>query len=53
MNFVAIFDALRSYHFRGWGVVELDGERTGVNRTPKQSAEMSKEYLIHKLGVQV
>jgi inosose dehydratase len=53
VNFVAIFDALRSTNFRGWAVVELDGERTGVNRTPKQSAELSKDYLIHKLGVQV
>lgn len=53
VNFVAIFDALRSIDFRGWAVIELDGERTGVNRTPKQSAELSKEYLIHKLGVQV
>jgi inosose dehydratase len=53
VNFVAVFDALRSANFRGWGVVELDGERTGANRTPKQSAEMSKDYLIHKLGVQV
>jgi inosose dehydratase len=53
VNFVAIFDALRSTNFRGWGVVELDGERTGVNRTPKESAELSKDYLIHKLGVQV
>ncbi len=53
VNFPAIFDALRAVHFRGWGVVELDGERAGVNRTPKQSAELSKEYLVHKLGVQV
>ncbi|HEY5256346.1 MAG TPA: TIM barrel protein, partial [Acidobacteriaceae bacterium] len=53
VNFVAIFDALRATNFRGWGVVELDGERTGVNRSPKESAEMSKDYLIHKLGVQV
>ncbi|MGO8718765.1 MAG: sugar phosphate isomerase/epimerase family protein [Acidobacteriaceae bacterium] len=53
VNFPAIFDALRSTHFRGWGVVELDGERAGARRTPKQSAELSKEYLIHKLGVQV
>lgn len=53
VNFVAIFEALRATHFRGWGVVELDGERNGVDRTPKQSAEMSKDYLVHKLGVQV
>lgn len=53
VNFSAIFDALRAVHFRGWGVVELDGKRVGMHRTPKQSAELSKEYLIHKLGVQV
>jgi inosose dehydratase len=53
VDFLAIFDALRATNFRGWGVVELDGERTGANRTPKESAEMSEDYLIHKLGVQV
>jgi inosose dehydratase len=53
VNFAEVFDALRSTNFRGWGVVELDGERTGANRTPKESAQMSKDYLIQKLGVQV
>jgi len=53
VDFAAIFEALRSTNFRGWGVVELDGERIGVNRTPKQSAELSKDYLVHKLGVQL
>ena len=53
VDFVAIFDALQAIQFRGWGVVELDGEKPGANRTPKESAELSKQYLIHKLGVQV
>ncbi len=45
VNFPAIFAALREVQFRGWGVVELDDERLGVTRTPRQSAEMSKKYL--------
>lgn len=53
VNFVEIFDALRSIHFRGWGVVELDRERPGSTNTPKESAEMSKEYLSNKLGVKI
>lgn len=53
VNFPAIFRALHDVHFRGWAIVELDGERVGVNRTPKESAEMSKEYLTQKLGVRV
>ncbi len=53
VDFPAIFAALHAVQFRGWAVVELDDERIGVTRTPKQSAEMSKEYLMQKLGVQV
>jgi inosose dehydratase len=53
VDFVAIFDALRSIHFRGWSVVELDGEKTVASRTPTESAELSKQYLIHELGVRV
>ncbi len=53
VDFPAIFAALRDVQFRGWGVVELDDERVGVTRTPKQSAAMSKEYLTQKLGVRV
>lgn len=52
VDFPAVFTALREIHFRGWGVVELDDERIGVTRTPKQSAEVSKLYL-QKLGVAV
>lgn len=45
VDFPAIFAALRAIHFRGWGIVELDGERTGAVITPKESAEISKKYL--------
>jgi inosose dehydratase len=47
----AVFAALRETRFRGWGVVELDGERQGSDLTPKQSAEMSLKFLREKLGV--
>jgi inosose dehydratase len=53
LDFPAIFEALAAVHFRGWGVIELDGERPGVDRTPKESAEISKTYLEQKVGVQV
>ena len=53
VNFPAIFTALGDVHFRGWGIIELDDERIGVTRSPKQSAEISKEYLEKKLGVAV
>jgi inosose dehydratase len=53
VNFPAIFTALHDVHFRGWAVVELDDERIGVARSPKQSAEISKEYLTRNLGVSV
>lgn len=53
VNFEQVFAALRAIDFRGWGVVELDGERQGDARTPKQSAEMSKQFLEQKMGVQV
>jgi len=50
VDFPAVFSALQKIRFRGWAIVELDGEQSGVVRTPKQSAEMSKQYL-KKLGV--
>ncbi len=53
LDFPAIFDALSVIHFRGWGIVELDGERPGATRTPKESAEISKTYLEQKVGVRV
>jgi inosose dehydratase len=51
VNFPAVFEALHAIHFRGWGIIELDGERPGIDRTPKESAELSKTYLEQKLDV--
>ncbi len=52
VKFKPLFTALEAIHFRGWGVVELDGERPGATRTPEESARMSKQYL-ETMGVQV
>ena len=52
VDFKSLMAALEQTHFRGWGVVELDGERPGATRTPEESARMSKQYL-EQLGVQV
>ncbi len=49
----SVIAALRSIHFRGWAIVELDREPEGSNRTPKESAETSKGYLESTLGVRV
>lgn len=46
IDLVAVLKALDAIKFRGWGIVELDGPTDG-NRTPKQSAEISKEYLLN------
>jgi inosose dehydratase len=48
----AIFTALKRTNFRGWAVVELDAVPDG-NRTPKESATISKAYLEQKLGLTV
>ena len=53
VNFPAIFDALRAVHFRGWAIVELDAVPAGADRTPKESAEMSKNFLERKAGIHV
>jgi inosose dehydratase len=52
VDFKAVFAALEAVHFRGWGIVELDGERPGATRTPEESARMSKQYL-ESVGVRV
>ena len=52
VDFKALLAALKETRFRGWGVVELDGERPGSTRTPEESARMSKQYL-ESLGVEV
>jgi len=52
LDFPAVFTALKSIHFRGWGIIELDGEHTGAVRTPIESAQISKQYLA-KQGIRV
>ena len=52
VNLPAVFDALHKVNFRGWAIVELDGE-LDKSRTPKESAVISKKYLQEKLGVTV
>jgi len=52
VNVPAVLAALRKVSFRGWGIVELDGE-TDKSRTPKESAVINKKYVEEKLGLQV
>lgn len=49
----AVAAALRDIHFEGWAIVEFDREPPGSTRTPKESAELSKQYIEHTLGLQV
>lgn len=48
----AVLAALRKVNFRGWGIVELDGE-LDKSRTPKESAVINKKYVEEKLGITV
>lgn len=50
VNIPAVFDALKQVKFRGWAIVELDGERDS-QRTPKESAEISKKFIAERLGL--
>jgi inosose dehydratase len=43
-----VFAALREINFSGWGIVELD-RVPDPGRTPKESAEINKRYLIEKV----
>jgi len=52
VNVSAVLSALRKINFRGWGIVELDGE-TDKSRTPKESAVINREYVEQKLGLKV
>ncbi|WP_433975768.1 sugar phosphate isomerase/epimerase family protein [Tunturiibacter lichenicola] len=53
LDFPAVFEALKSVNFHGWGIVELDGEHVGAVSTPIESAKISKSYLEQKLGIRV
>ena len=52
VNLPAVLEALRKINFRGWGIVELDGE-TDKSRTAKESAIINKKYVEEKLGLKV
>lgn len=52
VNIPGVFDALHQIKFRGWAIVELDSEND-KSRTPKESAEISKEYLQQKLRINI
>src|SRR5436309_650492 len=52
VNLLAVFDALHKVNFRGWAIVELDGV-PDKTRTPKDSAAISKKYLVERLGITV
>ncbi len=52
VNLPAVMDALRKTKFHGWSVVELD-RVPDKSRTPKECAEISKEYLENQLHVAV
>jgi inosose dehydratase len=45
----AVFAALNEINFKGWGVVELD-RVPDAGRTPKESAEMNRRFLVDTLG---
>jgi inosose dehydratase len=44
----AVFAALNEINFNGWGVVELD-RVPDAGRTPKESAEINRRYLVETL----
>jgi inosose dehydratase len=48
----AVFAALDKVGFKGWAVVELDRVPDSA-RTPKECAQISKDYLERKIGMKV
>jgi inosose dehydratase len=52
VNLPAVFDALKKVKFDGWAVIELDGVPDKA-RTPKESAQISKNFVEQKLGLNV
>jgi inosose dehydratase len=48
----AVFAALREVKFSGWAVVELDSV-PDATRTPREAAEISRDYLTKSLGFAV
>jgi inosose dehydratase len=52
VDLAGVFAALREIHFGGWAVVELD-RVPDAGRTPKESAEINKKYLIDQMHQQI
>lgn len=48
----ATFKALHDVHFRGWAVIELDSV-PDPKRSPRESAQISKDYLHDQLGFKI
>lgn len=48
VNLPAIFKALKDIKFKEWAMIELDS-KTSATRTAKESAEVSKNYLMKTL----
>jgi inosose dehydratase len=53
VDFPAVMSALRSIHYQGWAIGELDGKRSGSIPTAKESAAMNKQYIEKTLGLKV
>ena len=52
VDFPAIFANIEKIKYRGWLIVELEAV-PDPPRTPKESAEISKQYLAVKLGYKI
>jgi inosose dehydratase len=48
----AAFAALKEIKFRGWAVIELDSV-PDKSRTPKECAQISKQYVEEKLKMKI
>jgi inosose dehydratase len=52
VDLAAVFNALKEVKFRGWAIIELDSV-PDKSRTPKESAQISINYLVDKLGLKL
>jgi inosose dehydratase len=52
VDFPAVFKAIAKVGFQGWAVVELD-RVPDPQKTPKQCATISRDYLTGKIGVKI
>jgi inosose dehydratase len=52
VDLAGVFSALKEIRFRGWCVVELDGVPDNA-RSPRESALISKRYIVERLRLEV